>query len=182
MKLILIALVVFACSIEKLAAQQSESLPKLKNPRLVVKKAQRALEVFDGDKLIKTYTIALGFAPAGDKQREGDGKTPEGEFYVFTKNAQSKFYLSLGLSYPNAEDARRGLTDKIITQSEHDAIMKAVREKKSPPQNTALGGDIYIHGGGTAEDWTWGCVALDKENIKELFDAIPVGTRVKIEP
>ena len=98
------------------------------------------------------------------------------------KNDKSKFYLSLGLSYPNAADAARGLEDEIITKDEYDAIMKAVREKKPSPQTTALGGDIYIHGGGTAKDWTRGCVALDEENIKELFDAIPVGARVAIEP
>lgn len=183
MKILLIALLVIAgCSIEKIAAQTSDGLPKLKNPHLVVKKSKRVIELFDGDKLIKTYTVALGFSPVGDKEKQGDGRTPEGDFYVFTKNDKSKFYLSLGLSYPNAEDAKRGLDKKIITQHQYDAIMKAVAGKKSPPQNTRLGGDIYIHGGGTSEDWTWGCVALERENIKELFDALPVGTRVRIEP
>ncbi len=167
---------------KKQSAQTSDALPKLKNPRLVVKKSNRSLELFDGDRLIKTYTIALGFSPDGDKEKQGDGRTPEGDFYVFTKNEKSKFYLSLGLSYPNIEDARRGLKEKIITQNEYDQIIKAVKEKKSPPQNTALGGDIYIHGGGTTSDWTWGCVALERENIKELFAVIPIGTRVVIEP
>lgn len=182
MKMLLVAILIVGGAFEKIAAQEIDALPKMKNPRLVVVKSKRLLEVFDGDRLVKTYAVALGFSPAGDKRIEGDGKTPEGEFYVFTKNARSKFYLSLGLSYPNAEDAARGLKDKIIAQSEYDQIIKAIKEKKSPPQTTALGGDIYIHGGGTASDWTWGCVALDKENIKELFDAIPVGTRVRIEP
>lgn len=167
---------------EKTRAQKSDALPELKNPRIVVKKAKRALEVFDGDKLIKTYTMALGFAPTGDKERQGDGKTPEGEFYIFTKNDRSKFYLSLGVSYPNSEDAKRGLDAKIITKNQYDRIVKAQNAKKTPPQNTRLGGDIYIHGGGTGEDWTWGCVALDNANVKELFDRIPVGTTVKIEP
>ncbi len=160
-----------------------ELLPKMENPRIVIKKQKRTLEVFDGEKLIKTYAVALGFAPAGDKEKQGDGRTPEGEFYIFTKNDKSKFYLSLGVSYPNSEDARRGLEAKIITQTEYNAIVKAVDAKKAPPQNTYLGGDIYIHGGGAGKaDWTWGCVALDNANVKELFDRIPVGTSVKIEP
>lgn len=168
---------------EKTSAQKSDALPELKNPRIVVKKAKRALEVFDGDKLIKTYTTALGFAPTGDKEKQGDGKTPEGEFYIFTKNNKSKFYLSLGVSYPNVEHAKRGLDAKIITKNQYNQIVKAQNAKTTPPQNTRLGGDIYIHGGGAnGEDWTWGCVALDNANIKELFDRISVGTMVKIEP
>lgn len=167
---------------ENRPAQTLDALPKLKNPRLVVKKSKRSLELFDGETLIKTYSIALGFSPEGNKEKQGDGKTPEGNFYVFTKNEKSKFYLSLGLSYPNIEDAARGLKEKIITQNQYDRIVKAVKEKKSPPQNTALGGDIYIHGGGIQSDWTWGCVALERGNIKELFDIIPVGATVRIEP
>jgi len=157
-------------------------LDKLENPRLVVKKSERTLEVFDNEKLVKTYKIVLGFAPDGDKEQEGDGKTPLGEFYVFTKNDQSKFYLSLGLSYPSIDDAARGLRENLISIDEHDAIVKAVNEGKMPPQNTRLGGEIYIHGGGTAKDWTWGCMALENEEMKELFEAVPVGARITILP
>ncbi len=163
-------------------AQTAETLPQMKNPHIVIKKKARLLQLFDGEKLIKTYNIALCFAPEGDKEREGDGKTPEGEFYIFTKNDKSKFYLSLGLSYPNIEDARRGLKEKIISQTEYDAIVKAIDEKRMPPQYTKLGGEIYIHGGGSQKDWTWGCAALKNENIKELFDVVSVGTSVKITP
>ncbi|HEX9962412.1 MAG TPA: L,D-transpeptidase [Pyrinomonadaceae bacterium] len=167
-----------------MAAQKEKpkSLSEVENPRLVVRKKERLLEVYDDGELIKTYKIALGSAPRGDKEIEGDGKTPEGEFYVFTKNEKSKFYLSLGLSYPNAEAAARGLKEKLITQEEHDEILKAVAEKRMPPQKTALGGEIYIHGGGTEKDWTEGCVALPDEEIKELFAAIPVGALVTIKP
>jgi murein L,D-transpeptidase YafK len=157
-------------------------LLKLENPRIVVKKAERVLQVFDGEKLFKTYQIALGFAPAGDKEKQGDGKTPEGEFYIFTKNSQSKFYLSLGLSYPNLEDAERGLKAKLISEKEYNAIVKAIGLGKTPPQYTALGGEIYIHGGGSGKDWTWGCVALENEGIKEIYDLVSVGTKVVITP
>lgn len=154
----------------------------MKNPLIVIKKKERSIELCDDQNLIKTYKIALGFAPEGDKEREGDGKTPEGEFYVFTKNDQSKFYLSLGLSYPNVEDAARGLRDKLISQAEYDLIAKSISEKKMPPQNTKLGGEIYIHGGGRGNDWTRGCVALNNEEIKEIFEQVVVGTAAKIEP
>lgn len=157
-------------------------LPKLTNPRIVIKKAERTLEVFDGDKFIKAYKMVLGFAPAGDKEVEGDGKTPEGKFYVFTKNTESKFHMSLGVSYPGPEDAKRGLDAKIISQEEYDEIVLAIKEKRMPLQKTKLGGEIYIHGGGTKSDWTEGCVALANEEITELFNAIPLGTEVEIRP
>lgn len=157
-------------------------LSELENPRLVVRKNARLLHVFDGEKLIKTYEIVMGFAPSGDKEIEGDGKTPEGDFYVFVKNDKSKFYLSLGVSYPGIDDAKRGLAENFISQEEHDAIVEAIGKKRMPPQNTKLGGEIYIHGGGTLTDWTHGCIALRNEEMKELFDTIPVGAQVKIEP
>ncbi len=168
--------------LNQIMSGKNNPLPKIENPRLIVKKSERKLEVFDGEKLAKTYQIVLGFAPVGDKQEEGDGKTPLGEFYVFTKNDQSKFYLSLGLSYPSIDDAERGLRENLISQEEHDAIVEAVNEKRMPPQNTKLGGAIYIHGGGIEDDWTHGCLALKNEEMKEIFEAIPVGTKVSIVP
>lgn len=166
-----------------MSQKNAQVLPTvIENPRLVVRKSARKLEFFDGEKLLKTYKIVLGFAPVGDKEIEGDGKTPLGDFYVFTKNDQSRFYLSLGLSYPNTDDAIRGLRENLITQAEYDEIVRAIAEKRMPPQNTALGGEIYIHGGGTAKDWTWGCVALENELMRELFDAVPAGAKVTILP
>jgi murein L,D-transpeptidase YafK len=162
--------------------EKPKSLSEVKNPRLVVRKKERLLQIFEDAELIKTYKVALGRAPQGDKEIEGDGKTPEGEFYVFTKNDRSKFYLSLGLSYPNREAATRGLKENLISPEEHEEILKAIAEKRMPPQKTALGGEIYIHGGGAANDWTEGCVALPDEEIKELFAAIPVGALVTIQP
>ena len=161
---------------------ENTELPKMENPRIVIKKSARKLEVFDGEKLVKTYETVLGFAPVGDKQTEGDGRTPEGEFYIFTKNEKSKFFLSLGVSYPSIDDAKRGLETNLISQEEHDAIVEAINNKQMPPQKTKLGGEIYIHGGGTLSDWTDGCVALRNEEIQEIFDAVPVGTSVRIEP
>jgi murein L,D-transpeptidase YafK len=154
----------------------------LRDPKIVVKKAQRQLLLFSAGKLVRTYRIGLGLSPVGDKVRSGDRRTPEGEFYIFTKNDRSAFYLSLGLSYPNPAHAERGLRDGLITRPQYDAITRALRAKKAPPQDTHLGGDIYIHGNGAQSDWTWGCVALENEDIRELFDAVSVGTPVTIEP
>jgi murein L,D-transpeptidase YafK len=154
----------------------------LKNPRIVVLKRERRLELYSDDAVVRTYKVGLGLNPVPDKKREGDHATPEGDFYVFTKNDKSAFYLSLGVSYPNAKDAERGLRDGLISRAQHDAIIKAIKQKAAPPQNTALGGDIYIHGNGASSDWTWGCVALENEDIRELFDVVPVGTAVSIKP
>jgi len=152
------------------------------NPSIVVYKKERKLELYSGEKLVQTYRVGLGFSPVADKQREGDGATPEGDFYVFVKNNKSAYYLSLGVSYPNVEDAERGLRDGLITKAQHDAIVEAQRKKIAPPQYTRLGGLIYIHGNGAKSDWTWGCVALENEDMKVLFDSVTVGTPVKIKP
>lgn len=170
---------------DALESPSSQSAPlklPLKNPQIVVLKSKRRLELYSDGKQVRVYKVGLGLNPVPDKVRQGDRATPEGEFYVFTRNNRSTFYLSLGISYPNAEDAARGLRDKLISRAQHDAIVRAIKRKATPPQNTALGGDIYIHGNGAGSDWTWGCVALENEHIKELFDAIPVGTPVTIKP
>ncbi len=153
----------------------------LKDPRIVITKSERRMELYSGNTVVRRYKVGLGLSPVEDKVRQGDRRTPEGEFYVFTKNDKSAFYLSLGLSYPNIEDAGRGLRDNLISRRQHDAIVSAIRRKTTPPQNTALGGDIYIHGNGASSDWTWGCVALENADMKELFDAVRVGTPVVIK-
>ncbi len=159
---------------------QALKLP-LKDPRILVTKSARRIELYSAGVLVRRYKIGLGLSPVEDKVRQGDRRTPEGEFYVFTKNDKSAFYLSLGLSYPNIEDAERGLRDNLISRRQYDTIVRAIKRKATPPQNTALGGDIYIHGNGASSDWTWGCVALENADMKELFDAVSVGTPVTIK-
>jgi len=154
----------------------------VKNPRIVVCKRDRKLEFFSDQMLLGTYRVGLGFNPVSDKKQEGDGATPEGDFYVFVKNNKSAYYLSLGVSYPNAEDAERGLREGLINQTQHDTIIEAILRKTAPPQYTKLGGLIYIHGHGATSDWTRGCVALENPDIKELYDAVAVGTPVTIKP
>jgi len=155
------------------------SLP-LVNPRVEISKRTRRLLLYSDGAVVRLYKIALGFNPIDDKGRQGDGCTPEGEFYICQKNSQSEYYLSLGISYPNAEDAERGLRKGIITHQQYEAIMLALRFYEVPPWDTPLGGAIAIHGCGSGGDWTLGCIALDNENIEELYTIVPTGTPVFI--
>jgi len=148
--------------------------------KVEIRKSEKKLRVLDGEDVIQVLDVVFGFTPEGSKEVEGDGRTPQGEYVVCVKNPESKFHLSLGLNYPNDSDARRGLAAGLIDQNEHDAILDALNSGKLPPQNTALGGEIYIHGGGTDGDWTRGCIALENDEMKALFDAIKIGTLVVI--
>ncbi|MEM8932496.1 MAG: L,D-transpeptidase family protein [Acidobacteriota bacterium] len=150
--------------------------------RIEIHKEDRRLVLLRGDALVVEHPIGLGFSPTGHKQREGDGATPEGRYRVCVKNPQSQYYLSLGINYPNSEDADRGLERGQITADQAAAIRRAERRGVCPPWNTALGGTIYIHGRGASSDWTLGCVALDDPPMRRLFDTVPVGTEVSIYP
>lgn len=135
--------------------------------RIVIEKSARRMQLFQGDQVVRTYPIALGFAPEGDKIRQGDGKTPEGEFTVNRKNEASAFHLSLGLDYPQPDD-----------------LARAAEGGYSP------GGDIFIHGQPNAlpegfklkGDWTAGCIAVSNHEIREIWEATPLGTKVEIRP
>jgi murein L,D-transpeptidase YafK len=157
--------------------------------RIEIAKRARVLELHSGAGLVTRHAIRLGSNPDAQKAVEGDGATPSGNFYVCAKNPRSKFFLSLCVSYPNAEDAERGLRDGLINVSEHAQILEAVRLRKMPPQHTRLGGEIYIHGHpgqGVTEvlrpDWTHGCIALDNAAMKDLYDRVELGTPVIIRP
>ena len=160
---------------------QDVKLPVLKNPKILVEKSARRLSVFDGSAFVKSYRVALGWG-AGDKVREGDGCTPEGKFYICVKNPGSRYHLSLGLSYPDIEDAERGLRDALIDRQEYQRIVDAVSQKAIPPWKTPLGGEIMIHGHGAERDWTAGCVAMADADVEELYNALPVGAPVEIVP
>lgn len=150
--------------------------------RIVVRKAARRLELFAGDALVRRFAIALGPQPLGTKRRRGDGATPEGDYYVTHRNPRSQYHLSLGLSYPNIVDAKLGLARGLITRDEHRAIVEAIENGERPPQNTRLGGDIFLHGGGAESDWTLGCVAVANAHMDLLFASVPKGAPVRIVP
>jgi murein L,D-transpeptidase YafK len=159
----------------------SEPLAALAQPSVKVCKSKFVMTVFDGQRAVKSYRVAVG-GGAGDKRKEGDRCTPEGEFYVCLKNPNSLYVLSLGLSYPNEEDAARGLREGLIGQAAHDEIVKAISARACPPWKTAMGGEIMIHGSRNGRDHTQGCVAADDDHIRELYPLIPLGTAVTVVP
>ncbi len=131
---------------------------------VVVNKADRRMYLFHHETPLKGYDIHLGFAPIGHKQFKGDGKTPEGLYRIDRRNPNSKYHLSLGISYPNVVDY---------------AAAKAVG--KSP------GGDIFIHGQKSPfkkddPDWTWGCIAVTNDEIEEIYAMVRDDTLIKINP
>ena len=81
---------------------------------LVVWKKKRVLALYRNSKMIKAYRIRLGFSPQGQKEKEGDGKTPEGKYYITHKNPNSKFFLSLGINFPNQSDKKRALKKALV--------------------------------------------------------------------
>jgi len=150
--------------------------------KIIVSKSGGYMTVYDKTgRALKSYSVIVGEAGVGSKRQEGDRKTPEGEYFVCFKNPQSRFHLSLGLSYPNMADAHRGFTEGQISQEEYHFIVEANKLKKIPPWKTALGGEIFIHGeaGGTA---TAGCVAISNREIEDIFPLVELDTPVIILP
>jgi lipoprotein-anchoring transpeptidase ErfK/SrfK len=143
-------------------------------------RASSSLTVWVGRTPVRSYPISLGSDPVGDKQRYGDGCTPEGDFYVCRKNPQSRYFRALQISYPNEGDAERGLRAGLITAAQRDRIVAALARREIPPQNTSLGRDLCIHGGGIGSNWTQGCVALTNEDMAELYELVPLETEVEI--
>lgn len=132
---------------------------------IVVNKSAGKMYLLNNEQVLKDYKIDLGFAPEGDKQFEGDGKTPEGTYYIDRRNPNSRFHLSLGISYPNARD-----------------VAEARAMGKSP------GGDIFVHGQEnklkprTGENWTFGCIAVKNKHIEEIYAMVKNGTPITINP
>jgi murein L,D-transpeptidase YafK len=132
-------------------------------------KGERRMELKREGRTIRRYRVALGFSPERHKEREGDGRTPEGYYTVDARNPRSAFHLSLRVSYPDEDDKARAASLGV-----------------SP------GGDIYIHGqpngwrkflvGHPAKDWTTGCVAVSDAEIREVWALVPTGARVVIHP
>ena len=97
--------------------------------KVLVKKAERKLYLQKDGQNLKEYRIALGFAPVGDKLREGDGKTPEGIYRISGRNPNSRFYLSLRVSYPSAHLLRDWTAGCIaVTNEEIEEIWSMVAD------------------------------------------------------
>jgi len=158
--LILIALVVTlgACT-SKFKAYHGPEVT-----RVLIFKEQRKLYLMHGDTVLKQYPIELGFAPTGHKVFEGDGRTPEGQYFIDRRNPNSAFYLSIGISYPNAADRA------------------AARDLGKSP-----GGDIFIHGGrrpgdSKRPDWTAGCISVSNKQMRDIYSMVRNGTPISIYP
>ncbi len=154
----------------------------LKTPHAVVLKSKRVLHLFDGDSLIRSYPIDLGFSPEGGKRRQGDGRTPLGAFRVVTRNPDSPYHRFLGLDYPDRAAVEAGRAEGLISPGEAAAILDSLESGGCPDWSTALGGGIGIHGRRRGFDWTAGCIALSDEHVAELFDVLRIGDRVEILP
>ncbi|MBQ7455462.1 MAG: L,D-transpeptidase [Clostridia bacterium] len=149
--------------------------------RVVVEKALRRLTVYDeaGNTLLRCL-VALGSQPVGQKQAEGDGRTPEGDYFICLKRETGKFGCALGISYPSLADAQAAAEQGRLDAGLLPLFEKAEREGRRPPWGTPLGGEICLHGGGAARDWTAGCVALDDEDMRALFVLCSEGDPVTI--
>jgi murein L,D-transpeptidase YafK len=135
--------------------------------RIIVDKTARQMTLIQDGRTVRTYAIALGFAPSGDKTRQGDGRTPEGIFRIAVRNDASKYHLSLGLDYPQPGD-----------------VSRAAAGGYDP------GGDIMIHGqpnllpDGTIikGDWTAGCIAVSNAEMREIWSVTSPETVVEVRP
>ncbi len=129
---------------------------------IVVNKRARRMMLLHHDRVLEDYRINLGFAPVGHKTFEGDGRTPEGLYWIDRRNPNSNFHLSLGISYPNERDRE-----------------VAAAMGKSP------GGDIFIHGQKNPRkkdkrDWTWGCISVTNDQIEDIYAMVRDGTPIAI--
>ena len=133
--------------------------------RVVVEKSSRSMWLMSGRRVLKKYDVDLGFAPRGHKEIEGDGRTPEGSYFINRRNPNSAFHLSLGMSYPNAKD-----------------IAHAKALGKSP------GGEIFIHGGPvlfgdrSKPDWTAGCISVTNKEMETIYAMVKNGTQIDVLP
>lgn len=155
---------------------------------LGITKSRHELTLYAGKTPLKIYRIALDRHINEMKQKAADGRTPLGHYVISEKktfNPPKRFTGAwmLVLNYPNYDDAYNGLRKGLITGKDFLAIEKAAQEGVSPPQDTPLGGNVSIHGGYgplMGDSWTDSSVGMYSKDIEEIFDYIPVGTRVVI--
>lgn len=155
---------------------------------ILIDSRRETLSVMQEKSPLKVFqNVAFGSSGVGRKQRRGDNVTPRGTFSIGWANGGSKYHRFWGLTYPSLEDAAEGLRSGRITKGEFDAIERAHRLGRTPPQNTALGGQIGIHGTGRGSidihrvaNWTNGCIALENEQVDVLAQWIRPGMVVEI--
>jgi murein L,D-transpeptidase YafK len=164
---VLTAMAVWALCVAGIAAPAAGPAPHA--DRVLVLKKERMLQLLSRGKVVRTYRIALGGDPIGPKTNQGDHKTPEGIYVLDYRNAHSKFYKAIHISYPSARDRA------------------AARE-----QGVSPGGDVFLHGlpngfgylgaAHRLKDWTDGCIAVTDAEIDEIGAAVADGTPIEIRP
>lgn len=133
--------------------------------QILIDKSDRKMWLIHKTQALKVYDVDLGFSPEGHKEFEGDGRTPEGWYAIDRRNPNSRYHLSLGISYPNADD-----------------VAHARAQGKSP------GGDIFIHGGPrlfsdrNKPDWTAGCISVTNRQMETIYAMVEDGTPILIKP
>ncbi len=147
-----------------------------------IRKSARELTLTQDGREAYRCRVGLGPNAKGPKQKSGDGRTPEGTYRICLVKEPGKYGRSLGLSYPGEHDARAGFLRGDIDRATLEAILLAHAQKRRPPWGTALGGEIYLHEGGSATDWTQGCVALDAADMDVIFPCWPQIERVVLRP
>jgi murein L,D-transpeptidase YafK len=147
-------------------------------------KARHEMWLQDGDRIMRKFQVALGKNPASSKLQRGDGRTPEGKYYVCEKREHSRFHRFLGISYPNVLDAEQAFAERLITADQWADILFANLTQTVPPWETAMGGRVGIHGYGGRPllpiDWTEGCIAVSDPDIDYLYGHVQLGTPVII--
>jgi len=156
------------------------------NQHIFVSKKEKRLQLIKNKSVVLGFKVTLGKRP-GKKLKEGDLKTPEGEYKIVVKNPKSKYNLSLGLNYPNIDDAIEARGQGIINEKIKDKIISAQKRYNQDattiiPWDTEMGGKIYIHGkNNNHNNSTKGCIVLDDQDMEKLFKQVKVGTKVFIK-
>ena len=175
----------FFCAVILFSASQVYAEPGV---WLLVDTQAQTLEVKNGPYTLALFKdIAIGRRGAGFKQHRGDEVTPLGFYRIAWINEKSHYRRFYGFDYPSVDDARKALRHGLISSYEFQRIIDAHKHNEVPPQNTALGGMLSIHGLGRADErihkmtnWTKGCVALTNDQIDLLALWIEKGTKVVI--
>ena len=148
---------------------------------IIVKKSELTLELYGDDVLIGKFPIRIGESE-GQKEKEGDKRTPEGNYYICSRKDETENTLFMGISYPNTEDAKAAYEDERIDRSTRNAIIEAIDGGKRPPWDTPMGGSIGIHGKYDDREFTQGCIAISDDNVRILWEYAQTGTSVEILP
>jgi len=142
---------------------------------VIVYKAQRKMVVIENGKVIKNFPVMLG-SVNGKKRIQGDNKTPEGSYIIDWHNPNSRFFLSLHINYPNAQDRKYARDNNINDPGDNIFIHGVPRKVFNQTDPEKIYQILKL------QNWTNGCIALSNKDMKTLYELIPDGTRLEIYP